>query len=140
MKANDVGQPTFDWKLIHYPQFKKEWWVYRQNFLNMAEDDLVAKSLREKCMNEDVRRMISNKEDLDDIWDMLNTCYKRLEKYMSEALKVIIESRQYKMSDSTGLLLSVKGCHQECHGSGPLKLLINDQTILGIMGKITHTD
>ncbi len=67
VKANDVGQPTFDWKFIHYSQFKKEWWVYRQTFLNMAEDDLVVKSLREKCMNEDVRKMISNKEDLDEI-------------------------------------------------------------------------
>jgi hypothetical protein len=34
---------------------------------------------------------------------MLDTFYKRLEKYMSEALQLIIESRQYKMSDSTAI-------------------------------------
>jgi hypothetical protein len=63
----------------------------------MAEDELVAKSPREKCMNKDARRLICNIEDLCWIWNMLDTCYERLEKYMSEALKPIVTFRRYKM-------------------------------------------
>jgi hypothetical protein len=69
----------------------------------MAGDDLVAKSLREKCVNEDVRRMIGDIEDLGEIWDMLDTCNKRQEKYMPEALKLIIKFRGYKISDSVAI-------------------------------------
>ncbi len=47
--------------------------------------------------------MIGNKEDLDEIWDILDTCCERSEKYMSEALKLIVQLRQYKMSDSPAL-------------------------------------
>ncbi len=42
----------------------------------MAKDDLVAKSLRENCMNKDVRRMI----DFPGILDTLDTCYRRPKK------------------------------------------------------------
>jgi hypothetical protein len=59
----------------------------------MAEDDLVATSLREKCVNEDIRRMIGNIEDLSEIWDTFDTCHERPQKYFSEALKPINKFR-----------------------------------------------
>jgi hypothetical protein len=63
----------------------------------MAEDDLMAKYLREKYMSKSVRSMIGSIEDLGEVWDALETCYERPEKYMSEALKPIIKFRQFKM-------------------------------------------
>jgi hypothetical protein len=61
----------------------------------MADDNLVAKSLRQKC-DKDVKRMIGNIENLDEICDTLDMCYERPEKYRT-ALKPKIEYRQYKM-------------------------------------------
>jgi hypothetical protein len=52
----------------------------------MAENDLVAKTLREKCVNEEVRKRIDRIEDLNEMWNKIDTCYKRPEKYRSAAL------------------------------------------------------
>jgi hypothetical protein len=42
-------------------------------------------------------KMVGHLEDLREIWDMLYTCYERLEKYMEEALRPILECRKYKV-------------------------------------------
>ncbi len=34
-------------------------------------DDLMAKTLREKCVNGDIRKIIGNVEELAEIWDTL---------------------------------------------------------------------
>jgi hypothetical protein len=39
-------------------------------------------------------------EDLDEIWEALDTCYERREKYMAEALKLILDLRRYRVYDS----------------------------------------
>jgi hypothetical protein len=46
MRANDVGWPAFNRRFVNNPQFKKEWWAYWQTYHSMAENDLVAKTLR----------------------------------------------------------------------------------------------
>ncbi len=61
---------------------------------------MAAKTLREKCVKGDALRMVSHLDDLQEIWDTLNTCFERLEKYMEEALRPIVEFRRYKATDN----------------------------------------
>jgi hypothetical protein len=103
----------------------------------------MAKTLREKCVNGDVRKMIGKVEDLAEIWDTLDTCYERQEEYMSEALKPIIEFRRHKMVDSVAireLFSLLRVAIKSAKNVGHFKLLINDWTIPNIMGKIFHID
>jgi hypothetical protein len=39
----------------------------------------MAKTLRKKCVSGEVRKMVSNLEDLAEIWNTQNTCYERPE-------------------------------------------------------------
>jgi hypothetical protein len=104
MRANNLGWPTFDGKYMNYTMFKKEWCAYLQTHQNLMGYNLMAKTLTEKCVNGEVRKMIRNVEDLVEIWDTLDTCYEKPKRYMSEALKPIIEFRRYKMADSTAIM------------------------------------
>ncbi len=47
--------------------------------------------------------MIGHLEDLLEIWETLDTCYERPEKYMAEVLKPILEFRKYKMCDNAAM-------------------------------------
>ncbi len=60
----------------------------------------MAKTLRKKCVSREVRKMVSNLEDLAEICHTLDTCYERPKIYMKEALKPIVEFRKYKMADN----------------------------------------
>ncbi len=40
--------PVFDGKYVNYPRFKKEWVAYRETYHSIVNNDLVAKTLREK--------------------------------------------------------------------------------------------
>ncbi len=44
--------------------------------------------------------MIGHLEDLDEIWETLDTCYERQEKYMAEALKPILDFQRYRVYDN----------------------------------------
>ncbi len=54
----------------------------------MVIDDLAAKTLREKCVSGEAVKMIGHLEDLVEIWEILDTCYERPEKYMDKALTI----------------------------------------------------
>ncbi len=84
LKANDSGRPTFDGRYASYPRFKREWIAYRETYHSVVNDDLVAKTLREKCVKGDALRMVSHLDDLQEIWDTLDTCFERVEKYLEE--------------------------------------------------------
>ncbi len=66
----------------------------------MVSNDMAAKTLREKCVSEDAMKMISHLEDLDEIWETLDTCYERREKYMAKALKPILDFQRYRVYDN----------------------------------------
>ncbi len=143
LKANDSGWPTFDGQYANYPWFKREWAAYRETYHSVVDDDLAAKTLREKCVKGDALRMVSHLDDLQEIWYTLNTCYERPEKYMEEALRLIMEFRKYKAVDSgvvrefySILRAAIKGAK----GIGRLDLLVNDQTMPRIMGKMPYAD
>jgi hypothetical protein len=143
MQANDSGWLTFDGRYASYPRFKKEWKAYRETYHSAVNNDLAAKALRDKCIQGDALRMVSHLNDLQEIWETLDTCYERPEKYMEEVLRPIVEFRRYKITDSAAvrefyslLRAAIKGAK----GIGKLDLLINDQTVPKIMSKMPYTD
>jgi hypothetical protein len=143
MQANDSGWPAFDGRYASYPRFKKEWRAYRETYHSAVNNDLAARALRDKCLKGDALRMVSHLDDLREMWETLDTCYERPEKYMEEALRPIVDFRRYKITDSAAvrefyslLRAAIKGAK----GIGRMGLLINDQTIPKIMSKMPYTD
>ncbi len=143
MQANNSGWPTFDGRYASYPRFKKEWKAYRETYHSAVNDDLAAKALRDRCIQGEPLRMVNHLDDLREIWETLDTCSERPEKYMEEVLRPIVEFRRYKITDSAAvrefyslLRAAIKGTK----GIGRLGLLINDQTVPRIMSKMPYTD
>jgi hypothetical protein len=60
LKVNDSEWPTFDDRYAKYPRFKREWAAYRETYHSVVNDDLAAKTLREKCVKGDALRMVSH--------------------------------------------------------------------------------
>ncbi len=94
-------------------------------------------------MKGDAWRMAGHLEDLKENWETLDTCYERPDKYMEEALKPILEFRKYRVFDNSAVRefysiprAAIKGAR----GIGRVDLLISDQTIPKIMGKMPFTD
>jgi hypothetical protein len=143
MQANDSRWPVFNGQYASYPRFKKEWRAYRETYHSAVNNDLAARALRDRCLKGDALRMVSHLDDLQEMWETLDTCYKRPEKYMEEALRPIVDFRRYKIADSAAvrefyslLRAAIKGAK----GIGRMGLLINDQTIPRIMSKMLYTD
>ncbi len=106
-------------------------------------DDLGVETLRERCMKGDALRMVSHLNNLQEIWDTLDTCYERPEKYMEEALRPVLEFRKYRVVDSSAvrefysvLRAAIKGAKD----IGSLDRLINDRTVPRIMGKMPYAE
>jgi hypothetical protein len=99
LKANDSGWPTFDGRYASYPRFKREWIAYRETYHSVVNDNLAAKALRDKCIKGDALRMVSHLDDLQEIWDTLDTCFERPEKYMEEVIRPIVEFKKYRITD-----------------------------------------
>jgi hypothetical protein len=117
--------------------------AFRETYHSIMNDDLAGKTLRGKGMKGDAHKMISRLEELGEIWDTLDTCYERPEKYMEEALKPILEFRKYRVFDNIAirefysiLRAAIKGAKGICR----LDLLVNDQTVPKIMGKMPFSD
>ncbi len=99
--------------------------------------------MRDKCIKGDALQMVSHLDDLQEIWETLDTCLERPEKYMEEVLRPIVEFKKYRATDSAAVRefyslprAAIKGAK----GIGRLGLLVNDQTIPRIMGKMPYTD
>ncbi len=103
LKANDSGWPTFDGRYASYPRFKREWIAYRETYYSVVNNDLAAKALRDKCIKGDALRMVSHLDDLQEIWETLDTCFERPEKYMNEVLRPIVEFKKYSIGSRTAL-------------------------------------
>ncbi len=94
-------------------------------------------------MKGDALKMVSHLDDLGEMWDTLDTCYERPEKFIEEALRPVLEFRKYRVVDSSAvrefysvLRAAIKGARS----IGRLDLLVNDQTVPRIMGKMPYTD
>jgi hypothetical protein len=133
----------FNGKYDNDPRLKKEWMANRETYHSIVNNDLAAKTLREKCVKGDACKMVGQMEYLKEIWDTMDTCYKRPEKYMEEALKPILKFRKYREFDNGAisefysiLRAAIKGVR----GIGRVDLLISDQTIPKIIGKMPFAD
>ncbi len=82
MQANDSGWPAFEKRYASYPRFKKEWKAYRETYHSAVNNDLAARALRDKCLKGDAFQMVSHLDDLWEMWETLDTCYERPEKYV----------------------------------------------------------
>jgi hypothetical protein len=71
----------------------------------VVNDDLAGKTLREKCVKGDTLRMVSHLDDLQEIWDTLDTCFERPEKYMEEVLRREVCKEKGPLSYTPSLLL-----------------------------------
>ncbi len=67
--------PIFDGKYVNYPRFRKEWVADKETYHSVVNDDLAAKTLREKCVKGDKWKMVGHLEDLTEIWNTLDTSY-----------------------------------------------------------------
>jgi hypothetical protein len=72
LRANHSGWSLFNGKYTNILRFKKEWTAYRETYHSIVNDDLAAKTLREKCVKGDVYKMVGHLEDLREIWDTLD--------------------------------------------------------------------
>jgi hypothetical protein len=79
MRANDSGWPAFDGRYASYPRFKKEWKAYRETYHSAVNNDLAARALRDRCLKGDALQMVSHLDDLQEMWETLDTCYERPE-------------------------------------------------------------
>jgi hypothetical protein len=52
------------------------------------------------CEQQRKKNGVGNIENLDEMCSTMDMCYKRPEKYIAEALRLITELRKYKVSDS----------------------------------------
>ncbi len=79
-----------------------------------------------------------------EIWDTLDICYERLEKYMEEALKPVLEFRKYRVFNNSGAIREfysvLRAAIKGAKGIWRLDLLVNDQTVPKIMGKMPFSD
>jgi hypothetical protein len=143
MRANDNGWPTFDGRFVSYPRFKREWGAYRQTYHSAVSDDVAARTLRDKCLQGDALQMVSHLDDLPEMWETLDTCYERPDKYAEEALKPIADFRRYKIVDSAAVrefYSLVRAAIKGARRIGRVELLVNDQTIPKIMSRMPPSD
>jgi hypothetical protein len=84
--------------------------------------------------------MVINIEGLQEIWDTLDTCFDRTEKYITEALDPIIKFRKYRAFNNGAVLLSAKVAMLGARKAGLLHRLVNDQTLPGIMARMPVGD
>jgi hypothetical protein len=87
--------------------------------------------------------MVSHLDDLQEMWETLDTCYERPGKYAEEALKPIVEFRRYKVFDSAAVrefYSLVRAAIRGARKIGRIELLLNDQTIPRIMSKMPPFD
>ncbi len=106
-------------------------------------DDLAARTLRDKCLQGDAVQMVSHLDDLREMWETLDTCYERPDKYAEEALKPIVDFRRYKVVDSAVVrefYSLVRAAIKGARKISRVELLVNDQTIPRIMSRMPHAD
>jgi hypothetical protein len=109
----------------------------------MAVNDQVPNTLSEKLLNEEVRKMISNIENLNRMWKTVDTCYQRPKKYISEVLQSVTNSEKNQDVRQHGyqrILLPAKSCHQRGQSRGSPETAHEQANSPGIIGKMPVAD
>jgi hypothetical protein len=87
--------------------------------------------------------MVNDIDDLREVWDTLNTCYDRPDKYISEALDPVVKFRAYKPFDSGAVrefYSLLRAAMMGARKAGMLGRLINDQTLSNILSRMPPMD
>jgi hypothetical protein len=137
-----VGQSRSG-KYVEYPRFRKEWWAYRQTYHGHVRGELVCRILKERSVASHVRLLVNDIDDLREVWNTLDTCFDRPDKYISEALDPVIRFRSYKAFDSGAIrefYSLLRAAMMGARKAGLLSRLINDQTLPSILAKMPPTD
>jgi hypothetical protein len=142
-QANDNGWPTFNRKYVEYPQFRREWWAYRQTYHRHVRDELVCRSLKERSLASSVKVLVNDIDNLQEAWSTLDTCFDRPEKYIAEALNPVIKFRNYKAFDNGAIrefYSLLRAAMMGTRKAGLLHRLVNDQTLPSIRAKMPPND
>jgi hypothetical protein len=89
---------------VEYPKFIKEWWAYRRTCHAHVRDELGWWGLKDRSLPGEAKSVVGNIEDLDEVWDTLDTCYDRPEKYIAKALEPVIKFRKYKAYEHAAIM------------------------------------
>jgi hypothetical protein len=85
--------------------------------------------------------MVKDKENLQEVWDILDTCFDRPEKYISEDL--IVQFRKYRAFDNGAIrefYSLLRSAMLGARKAGLLHRLVSDQTLPGIMARMPVSD
>ncbi len=74
---------------MEYPRFRREWVGLQEDYPHPHETELVYCTLQEKCLSTTVKALVGDMEELDEVWETLNTCFNRPEKYITKTLEPI---------------------------------------------------
>jgi hypothetical protein len=80
--------------------------------------------------------MVNDIEGLQEVWDTLDTCFDRPEKYIAEALDPIVKFRKYRAFDSGAIREFYSLLRSAMLGAKKASILhhlVNDQTLPSIM-------
>jgi hypothetical protein len=102
-------------------------------------DELVCRSLKERSLASHVRLLVNDIDDLREVWNTLDTCYDRPDKYISEALDPVVRFRSYQACHSGAIrefYSLLRAAMMGAKKAGLLSRLINDQTLPGILAKM----
>ncbi len=119
----------FKGKCVEYLRFRKEWWAYRRTYHGHIRDELVSRTLKEKSLAGSVRTMVNDIEDLQEIWDTLDTCFDRPEKYIAAELDRLVKFKKYRAFDNGAIrefYLQLRVVMLGARKAGILHCLIND--------------
>ncbi len=125
------------------PRFRKEWCADRRTYHGHVRDELVCRALKEKSLTGSAGAMVNEIEELQEVWDTLETCFDRPEKYIAEALDPIIKFRKHKAFENGAIREFYSLLRSAMLGAwkvGLLHSLINDQTLPNIMGRMPLSD
>ncbi len=90
-----------------------------------------------------MKSMVRDIEDLNKVWDTLDPCFDRLEKYITEALEPITKFRKYRIFKHVAIQEFYLLLRYAMMGTKVLNLqrkLISEQSLPGIMGPMPTTD
>jgi hypothetical protein len=65
--------------------------------------ELVCRTLKEKCLGPNMKALVGNVEELNQVWNMLDTRYDQPLKYIAEALEPVIKFGKCKVFEPTAI-------------------------------------
>jgi hypothetical protein len=68
--------------------FRKGWRAYRETYYGHVRDKVSLPSTEGNCLESRVQEMVGSNEDLKELWQTLNVCYDRPEKFVAEVMSL----------------------------------------------------